>query len=69
MIFNEKGSKGFGFVTIDGDEAAKKAKNALDGSIIDGQFFYENFHTKLVRENLELIKFGVNLSSFSKYSE
>merc|ERR1712048_357481 len=37
VIFNEKGFKGFGFVTIEGQESANKAKEELHGSIIEGR--------------------------------
>merc|ERR1739838_191212 len=37
VIFNEKGSKGFGFVTIEGEDSANKAKEELHGSIIEGR--------------------------------
>ena len=37
IIFNERGSKGFGFVTMMGEEAAEKAKAHLDGTVIMGE--------------------------------
>ena len=37
VIFNERGSKGFGFVTMDTSQNAEKAKKALDGMEIEGR--------------------------------
>lgn len=37
IIYNERGSKGFGFVTMETNEDATKAKEALHGTEIDGR--------------------------------
>ncbi|XP_066915774.1 RNA binding protein fox-1 homolog 1-like [Clytia hemisphaerica] len=37
IIYNERGSKGFGFVTMETSEDASKAKEALHGKEIDGR--------------------------------
>lgn len=37
IIFNERGSKGFGFVTMESSDAAAKAKEALNGKEMDGR--------------------------------
>ena len=37
IIFNERGSKGFGFVTFSKSEEADKARAKLDGSVVDGR--------------------------------
>ena len=37
IIFNERGSKGFGFVTMLSAEDASNAKQKLSGAIIDGR--------------------------------
>lgn len=37
IIFNERGSKGFGFVTFDSPDEADNAKEKVNGSIIDGR--------------------------------
>lgn len=37
IIYNERGSKGFGFVTMETSEDATKAKEALHGTEIDGR--------------------------------
>lgn len=36
IIFNERGSKGFGFVTFEDKAEAELAKQELNGSIIEG---------------------------------
>ena len=36
IIFNERGSKGFGFVTFEDKDEAELAKRELNGSIIEG---------------------------------
>ena len=46
IIFNEKGSKGFGFVTLDNTENASKAKRALDGVEVEGRKIEVNNATK-----------------------
>lgn len=37
IIFNERGSKGFGFVTFANEEDALRAKNQLAGTFVDGR--------------------------------
>ena len=37
IIYNERGSKGFGFVTMETNEDATKAKEALHGKEIEGR--------------------------------
>lgn len=37
IIFNERGSKGFGFVTFMNAEDANRAREALSGKVIDGR--------------------------------
>lgn len=37
IIFNERGSKGFGFVTFAGAGDADKAREALNGTIVEGR--------------------------------
>ena len=43
IIFNERGSKGFGFVTFEDKAEAELAKQELNGSIIEGQSFFLSF--------------------------
>ena len=37
IIFNDRGSKGFGFVTFANGDSALKARDELNGRIIDGR--------------------------------
>ena len=37
IIYNERGSKGFGFVTMETSDGATKAKKALHGKEIEGR--------------------------------
>lgn len=37
VIFNERGSKGFGFVTFSNGDDATKAKDDLNGKVLDGR--------------------------------
>ena len=46
IIFNERGSKGFGFLTLDNAENANKAKRALDGAEVEGRLIEVNNATK-----------------------
>ena len=46
IIFNERGSKGFGFVTLNNAENANKAKRALDGAEVEGRLIEVNNATK-----------------------
>lgn len=45
IIFNERGSKGFGFVSFAHPRDAHKAKNALDSLVIDGRQIEVNYAT------------------------
>ena len=37
IIFNDRGSKGFGFVTFSNGDNALKARDELNGRVIDGR--------------------------------
>ena len=37
IIFNERGSKGFGFVTFASVEEANTARTSLSGQVVDGR--------------------------------
>lgn len=37
IIFNDRGSKGFGFVTFANGDSALKARDELNGRVIDGR--------------------------------
>lgn len=45
IIFNDRGSKGFGFVSFADVRDAYKAKNALDGVVVDGRQIEVNYAT------------------------
>lgn len=45
IIFNERGSKGFGFVSFANPNDASRAKNALHGLIVEGRQIEVNFAT------------------------
>ncbi|VDP08380.1 unnamed protein product [Heligmosomoides polygyrus] len=37
IVMNERGSKGFGFVTLDSKEASEAARAALNGTVVNGR--------------------------------
>ena len=45
IIFNERGSKGFGFVSFADSSDANRAKNALHGLVVDGRQIEVNYAT------------------------
>jgi len=45
IIFNERGSKGFGFVSFANPADAQRAKKALHGLIVDGRQIEVNYAT------------------------
>lgn len=45
IIFNERGSKGFGFVSFLNPTEAEKAKKAMDGLVVDGRQIEVNYAT------------------------
>ncbi|EFO88193.1 CRE-ASD-1 protein [Caenorhabditis remanei] len=48
IIFNERGSKGFGFVTMQSPEDADRARNEINGSTIEGRRVEVNMATQRV---------------------
>lgn len=50
IIFNERGSKGFGFVSFANIEDADRAKKALDRVVIDGRQIEVNYATPRPRK-------------------
>ena len=63
IIFNDRGSKSFGFVTLDNDENAKKATRALDGVDVEGRKIEVNNATKRTLQ----VKFN-NFDRFVKFN-
>ncbi|XP_039249560.1 uncharacterized protein LOC120327188 isoform X2 [Styela clava] len=49
IIFNERGSKGFGFITFETKEEAERAKKALNGNIVEGRKIEVNDATARVQ--------------------
>ncbi|XP_076801778.1 uncharacterized protein LOC143446149 isoform X2 [Clavelina lepadiformis] len=49
IIFNERGSKGFGFITFETKEEADKAKRGLHGTIVEGRKIEVNDATARVQ--------------------
>ena len=54
IIFNERGSKGFGFVTFEDKAEAEVAKQELNGSIIEGKFKANALLSRTMR-HMELV--------------
>lgn len=52
IIFNERGSKGFGFVSFVNPGDANRAKRAYDGLIIDGRKIEVNYATPRPRKSI-----------------
>ncbi|XP_058874942.1 RNA binding protein fox-1 homolog 2-like isoform X2 [Acipenser ruthenus] len=55
IIFNERGSKGFGFVTFEAGEDAEKAREALHGSLVEGRKIEVNNATARVMTNKKVV--------------
>jgi RNA recognition motif-containing protein len=51
IIFNERGSKGFGFVTFASGKDAEEAKQQLNGSVVEGRRIEVNDATARVQTN------------------
>jgi RNA binding protein fox-1 len=49
IIFNERGSKGFGFVTFAGSADADRARNELNGTVVEGRKIEVNNATARVQ--------------------
>lgn len=47
VIFNARGSKGFGFVTFSNEEDALRAKSQVSGTVVDGRKIEVSTHTLL----------------------
>ncbi|XP_056315268.1 RNA binding protein fox-1 homolog 2 isoform X2 [Danio aesculapii] len=55
IIFNERGSKGFGFVTFESSGDAEKARERLHGTIVEGRKIEVNNATARVMTNKKMV--------------
>uniref|UniRef100_A0A8C4SES0 RNA binding protein fox-1 homolog 2 n=1 Tax=Erpetoichthys calabaricus TaxID=27687 RepID=A0A8C4SES0_ERPCA len=55
IIFNERGSKGFGFVTFETSADAEKARERLHGSLVEGRKIEVNNATARVMTNKKMV--------------
>ncbi|XP_038839962.1 RNA binding protein fox-1 homolog 2-like isoform X3 [Salvelinus namaycush] len=55
IIFNERGSKGFGFVTFETSADAEKARERLHGTLVEGRKIEVNNATARVMTNKKLV--------------
>ncbi|XP_016313590.1 RNA binding protein fox-1 homolog 2 isoform X2 [Sinocyclocheilus anshuiensis] len=55
IIFNERGSKGFGFVTFEASADAEKARERLHGTIVEGRKIEVNNATARVMTNKKMV--------------
>uniref|UniRef100_A0AC35U5V1 RRM domain-containing protein n=1 Tax=Rhabditophanes sp. KR3021 TaxID=114890 RepID=A0AC35U5V1_9BILA len=58
IIFNDRGSKGFGFVTMENATDAEKAKMALNGSNVDGRKVEVNLATARIHTKKPKTAYG-----------
>ncbi|XP_029106261.1 RNA binding protein fox-1 homolog 2-like isoform X3 [Scleropages formosus] len=55
IIFNERGSKGFGFVTFESSADAEKAREKLHGTLVEGRKIEVNNATARVMTNKKMV--------------
>ncbi|KAM4717789.1 RNA binding protein fox-1 homolog 2-like isoform 2-T2 [Anableps anableps] len=55
IIFNERGSKGFGFVTFENSADAEKAREKLHGTLVEGRKIEVNNATARVMTNKKIV--------------
>ncbi|XP_061829870.1 RNA binding protein fox-1 homolog 2-like isoform X2 [Nerophis lumbriciformis] len=55
IIFNERGSKGFGFVTFDTSAEAERAREKLHGTLVEGRKIEVNNATARVMTNKKMV--------------
>ncbi|KAJ8254510.1 hypothetical protein COCON_G00211220 [Conger conger] len=60
IIFNERGSKGFGFVTFETHEDAERAREKLNGTIVEGRKIEVNNATARIMTNKKMCTPYVN---------
>ncbi|NP_999911.2 RNA binding protein fox-1 homolog 2 [Danio rerio] len=65
IIFNERGSKGFGFVTFESSGDAEKARERLHGTIVEGRKIEVNNATARVMTNKKMVSPYANGDSLS----
>uniref|UniRef100_A0A672L9B8 RNA binding fox-1 homolog 3b n=1 Tax=Sinocyclocheilus grahami TaxID=75366 RepID=A0A672L9B8_SINGR len=68
IIFNERGSKGFGFVTFETSTDADRAREKLNGTIVEGRKIEVNNATARVMTNKKVVNPYTNSKSFSHTS-
>ncbi|TRY95731.1 hypothetical protein DNTS_022130 [Danionella cerebrum] len=64
IIFNERGSKGFGFVTFETSADADHARDKLNGTIVEGRKIEVNNATARVMTNKKIINPYSNMTGF-----
>ncbi|XP_061080197.1 RNA binding protein fox-1 homolog 3-like isoform X4 [Conger conger] len=64
IIFNERGSKGFGFVTFETHEDAERAREKLNGTIVEGRKIEVNNATARIMTNKKMCTPYVNVTGF-----
>ncbi|XP_054135206.1 RNA binding protein fox-1 homolog 2 isoform X2 [Melozone crissalis] len=64
IIFNERGSKGFGFVTFENSADADRAREKLHGTVVEGRKIEVNNATARVMTNKKMVTPYANASSF-----
>uniref|UniRef100_A0AAQ5XSX4 RNA binding protein fox-1 homolog 3 n=1 Tax=Amphiprion ocellaris TaxID=80972 RepID=A0AAQ5XSX4_AMPOC len=64
IIFNERGSKGFGFVTFETSADADRAREKLNGTIVEGRKIEVNNATARVMTNKKVANPYTNMAGF-----
>uniref|UniRef100_A0A673LIZ7 RNA binding fox-1 homolog 3b n=1 Tax=Sinocyclocheilus rhinocerous TaxID=307959 RepID=A0A673LIZ7_9TELE len=67
IIFNERGSKGFGFVTFETSADADRAREKLNGTIVEGRKIEVNNATARVMTNKKVVNPYTNSKSSSQH--
>ena len=65
IIFNERGSKGFGFVTFASSDDADKAREQLNGTVVEGRKIEVNNATARVQTRRQPLTGAALLGSAS----
>ncbi|XP_032300899.1 RNA binding protein fox-1 homolog 2 isoform X9 [Coturnix japonica] len=64
IIFNERGSKGFGFVTFENSADADRAREKLHGTVVEGRKIEVNNATARVMTNKKMVTPYANVPGF-----